>query len=723
MKKNLTLCPCTRASGAVAAAVALAVAQSIVAAPAGAAESDDVALDEIVVTAERREQNLQEVPISASVFTAADLDRQGIVDLNDVQSAAPSIAINVVNRSTFVNIRGVGIAQSAPTSSPGVAYYIDGQLIPHEQFIGQSFYDIGSIEVLRGPQGTLTGQNSTGGAIYVRTPAPKFSNYSGSIEQTFGNYDWTRTIGAVNLGFSDTIAMRIAAVHDKRDSFTDNIGPSASTPGDVANDSQRLQLSYRAPSGRTDVNLFYEHFDWQTDNNAVKNRNDLVTSDPFTIEEDARSFMTQVGQRASAEIRQSLTDRMDLRFQASWQDGQTEDQTDGDRTATALPQPPTANVGRVAYASTRFTTWIYEVNLLSTGEGPLHWVLGAFYLDEAVPVTLLRDNRHTTDFVSSNSTIITNADNTSKSVFGQVNAFINDRVELIGGLRYSEDKQYYNRIALPGAPLPPGTDRVGPPASSDEVTGKAGINFHKSDDLLLYGTVSKGYKAGGVNLTLGTPDFKPETNLVYEAGWKATMFDNHLRLNGDVFYSDYKDIQLSSLYNGLPLTQNAASGEALGAELELTGRFGGWGLNLGIGWLDAEFAEAASIVNTSTNLQQTVPKGADLVFSPEWTISGGIDYTFRLGNGRLVPRVQFSHTAEQLATPFPTTATIVPARTLWDARLTYEQGNWALEAFMTNFSNKTYIASQIQNSTSATGGIVYGAPQQYGARVKFNFGD
>src|SRR4249919_3234176 len=146
----------------VASAVALALS-----APAWAA-SDDEVLSEVVVTAERRSQNLQDVPISASVFTGEQLDKLGITDLNDIQSVAPSIAINVVNRSTFVNIRGVGIAQSAPTSSPGVAYYLDGQLIPHEQFIGQSFYDIGSMEVLRGPQGTLTGQNSTGGAIYVR---------------------------------------------------------------------------------------------------------------------------------------------------------------------------------------------------------------------------------------------------------------------------------------------------------------------------------------------------------------------------------------------------------------------------------------------------------------------------------------------------------------------------------------------------------------------------
>jgi iron complex outermembrane receptor protein len=703
--------------------VACAVALALSAPAALAAEADDV-LAEVIVTAERREQSLQDVPISASVFTGDDLTRRGVTDLNGIQNIAPSIAINTYNRSTFINIRGVGIAQSAPTSSPGVAYYLNGQLIPHEQFIGQSFYDIGSIEVLRGPQGTLTGQNSTGGAVYVRTPNPRFNDYSGSLEQTVGNYNWLRTIGAVNLGFSDNFAVRVAAVYEDRDSFTDNIGPSPSQPGDMSNSSQRVHIAWNLFDGRLETNWHYEHFDWETDNNAVKRRGDTVSTDPFVIQEDARSFMTQEGQRASGELRWGLTDGMDLRFQASWQDGQTRDQTDGDRTATAPPQPPTANVGRVAFASTRFGTWIYELNLLSTHEGPVQWVAGAFYLDEDVPVTLLRDNRNTTDFVSSTSTIITEADNKSKSVFGQVNAFVTDQWELIGGLRYSEDEQYYNRIALPGPPLPPGTDRIGPPAESDEWTGKAGANYHWSDDSMFYGTISKGYKAGGVNLTLGTPNFEPETNLVYELGLKTMALDRHLRVNTAVFYSDYKDIQLSSLFNGLPLTQNAASGEAWGAELELLGRFGGFGFNAGVGWLDATFAEDALIVNTSTNAQQLVPSGSDLVFSPEWTINAGIEYVFPIGNGTLTPRLQFAYVGEQLATPFPSESTIVPSRDLWDARLTWDSGGmWTVEAFVTNLADQTWIASQIQNSTSATGGIIYGAPIQYGARVRLNFGD
>jgi iron complex outermembrane receptor protein len=699
----------------------VALAQS--AAGEAGARGVDGALQEVVVTAERREQNQQSVPISVTVLTGDDLVQRGVDDLNDVQQVAPSVAINTYNRSTFVNIRGVGIAQSAPTSNPGVAYYIDGQLVPHEQFIGQSFFDIGSIEVLRGPQGTLTGQNSTGGAIYVRTPEPVFGSYSGTIDQTLASDGWSRTVGAANLGFSDNVALRIAAVHDDRDSFTRNIGSSGSDPGKSVLDAARLNLAMRFGE-RVRANLRYEYFDLDTDNNAVKNRNDRVTSDPYTIEEDARSFLLQSGYRASGELRFDLTDGLELRALTSFQNGYTKDQTDGDRTATAPPRPPASNVGRVSYSRTGFETNVNELNLLSTGAGPLQWVVGAFALDEDVPVTLLRDNNHTTDFVSSTSTIITKARNASYSGFGQVNYSFTDAIEALVGARYSEDKQVYQRIALPPPPPAPGTDTTGPPAESSEVTGKVGLNYHVSKDTMFYGTASKGYKAGGVNLTLNAPNFEPETNKVYEAGVKTLLADRRLRVNGDVFYSDYTDIQLSSLFNGLPLTQNAASGEAYGAELEVTGQFGSLGINVGASYLNAEFARDTTIVNTITNQPQLVHKGDDLPFSPQLTANAGIEYLFRFGTMRLTPRLQWSHVDEQLATPFRGPASIVPARDVFDARLTFEPNDtWRVEAFVTNFTDKTYIASQVQNSSSADGGIIYGPPRQYGARVIARFGN
>ena len=141
-------------------------------------------LAEVLVTAERHEVNLQDVPASATVLDAEALAASGVDNVIEIQSVAPSVAVNTYNRSTFINIRGVGIAQSAPTSNPGVAVYIDGNFIPHETFIAQSFYDIDSIEVLRGPQGTLTGQNSTGGAVYMRTPSPEMGQWNGYLDVT-----------------------------------------------------------------------------------------------------------------------------------------------------------------------------------------------------------------------------------------------------------------------------------------------------------------------------------------------------------------------------------------------------------------------------------------------------------------------------------------------------------------------------------------------------------
>src|SRR5262245_32896205 len=224
--------------------------------PAPQAE-DDQKIDRVVITAERREEDAQDVAISATVFDGEALAEQGVNTLNDIQRVAPSLAINTFNRSTFVNIRGVGIAQSAPTSSPGVAYYIDGALIPHEQFIGQSFFDIGSVEVLRGPQGTLTGQNSTGGAMYVRSPAPEFGALNGYIEQTVGDFNWLKTQAAINAPIGEIAALRASFVSDARDSFTTNIGASRSQPGDANLVAGRLNLEVR-PSDAWTFNLRYE---------------------------------------------------------------------------------------------------------------------------------------------------------------------------------------------------------------------------------------------------------------------------------------------------------------------------------------------------------------------------------------------------------------------------------------------------------------------------------
>ena len=714
--------------------LALAVATAL----SGAAHAQQVAststLEEVVVTAERREVNLQDVPASATVMTANSLAAQGIDNVVDLQQAAPSVAINTYNRSTFINIRGVGIAQSAPTSNPGVAYYIDGMFIPHEQFIAQSFFDIETIEVLRGPQGTLTGQNSTGGAIYVRTPAPDFSGFSGYVDQTAASEDWYRTVAAVNVPLGDTLAVRVSGVYDDRGSFWRNVGPSPSEPGSGTDTSARVALRYQPTDGMS-FDLRYEHFERDTDNNAIKNRNDVI-SDPYTIEEDAISFLNQKGYRASLEGRFDLPAQTQLRVLASYFDAETTDQADGDRSATALPVPanlPTSGAntnlyrGRIGKTHQELQTFVSEVNLLSTGEGPLQWVIGGFYMEEESPVQVWRDNRNSVTFVQSNSTIDTVLKNESISLFGQIDWRFSDHWALDVGVRRSEDSQTYTRNVIPGPP-PPGCFPCTTDVDSSETTGRLGLKFFVNDDGMLYATASRGYKAGGINLDPRLPDYGPETNEVGELGWKTTLADGRLRLNGAAFYSKYDGIQLGALTavgtppTLLPNTMNAAPARIIGAELELTGRFGGFGFNLGLSALDSEFTDTALLTDSQTNTNRLVEEGSPIPFAPEMTATAGIEYEFQLGTTTLTPRIQASYMDEQLSTPFRYQETVVPSRTITDVRLTWVPTEaLRLEAFVSNVFDEEYIAAQVQDASSAQGGLLYGAPRQYGLRAKYDF--
>lgn len=702
--------------------------------------TEDPSGDDIVITAERRSQRLQDVPISATVLGSEDLLTKGVTNTADLQRVAPSVAINTYNRSTYINIRGVGTAQSASNGSPGVAYYIDGQLIPHDQFLALSFYDLGSIEVLRGPQGTLTGQNSTGGAIYVRTPEPKFGQFSGMLDQTLGNYGLVRTVGAVNMPLGENFAVRASGTYNNRNSFYTNIGSSPSTPGDDNLKAGRINIAGRSSDDRFHFNLRGDVFDSLTGYVAIKRRNDTVSADPFTIQEDANSFQRQHGYRLTGEVRFPISDGVDLRVLSGFQNLYSRDQADGDHTNTAAPRPPAANIGRVALTETNYDIFETEINLISTGNGPLNWVVGAFYYNEQADVSSQRDNNNTVNFVSSTAGFVFRANSISKSLFGQTEWKFADKFALIVGARYSFDTQIFDRLQFNGA-VPPGNQIRSIP-KSEKLTGKAALNFKPSDSTLIYASASRGYKAGGGNVTLGADSFGPETNTVYEIGAKTRVFDRHLRFSTAAFYSDYKGLQLSGVINGLSLTQNAAAGRSYGAEFEATATFGGLSIDGGVSYLKAEFrGDGLCLVNTNASTPtvptpptpavpcptgtQTIPNGRTLPFSPEWTINAGIQYEIPIGSGiKLTPRAQWSHVGSQVATPFPSSTTIVPKHDTFDLRLTLDiNDRYQLQGYVTNVTDARYIATQVQDSSSVAGGIIWGAPRQFGARLVVKFGD
>jgi iron complex outermembrane receptor protein len=544
-----------------------------------------------------------------------------------------------------------------------------------------------------------------------------FGQWKGSIDQTVGNYRLWRTVGAVNVPLGSKLAVRVAGVLDQRNSFSRNIGSSTSHPGDINIRGYRVVLAAQ-PTEAMRVNLRYEDYLNDTDHNAVKNRNDLITRSPFTIEEDAISKFYQKGYRSSAELIFDVTGGVRLRWLSNYQYGYTEDITDGDRTTTALPRPPNANVGRLGYAKTTVKTLAHEFNVLSTSDGPFTWIGGLFYLDESIPLTLLRYNLSTVlRNTAPTSTIITDAKNSSESLFGQVSYALTPQWQVIAGARYSRDKQKYNRITSPG-----GTG-IGV-QKSNQSTGRMALNWKPRADLMAYLSYSRGYKGGGVNLGAADPNYLPEVNDVTELGLKTTLLDGHLRINADVFHSDYKNIQLSSLAGvpPAPVTQNAASGVSNGGELELQAVFGGWAINAGIAQLDATFGQDTILQNAVANQNQLVPKGRDLPFSPGTTANAGVQYRWSVAGGTLTPRLQFAHIGTQYATSFPSAVTLVPSRSIVDARLTYAtESGWRVEAALTNLGDKVYIASQVQNSSTADGGIIYGAPRQTSLRISKQF--
>jgi iron complex outermembrane receptor protein len=691
--------------------VSVGLAYPVIAEDASDASSE---LAEVVITAERTTQNLQRVPISATVLSGQQLDNEGVHRIADLQTVAPSLTISTFNLSTFVNIRGVGMAMSAPTSTPGVAFYIDGAFIPHEFIISGAFYDLDAAEVLRGPQGTLTGQNSTGGAIYLRTPDPDYQRSSGFVDETIGSTGLNRVVAAVNVPIvDDHLALRLSGVDERRRSFTDNIS-SGAQPGKLGFDGARADLGFKiTPQLAGDVRL--EYFDNRNDNTATKNSN-VLPQDPFTIEQDGETYYKIRGTRSDIELKYDITDNIRARLLSDYQQSVVNDLEDGDRTATALPQPPKTNTGRLFLNTLHIHTKTDEVDLIGS-TGPVNWVVGGFYMNDQVD---LGQNLYGDDTVAvqHTATKVTayNTDNTSKSGFGQFTYQL-DEFQLIGGLRYSNDSQTFFRVSPAAA-----TGFT----SSSEVTGKFAVNYFVTSNAMAYASVSRGYKAGGGNPVAGTPSYLPETNLVEEVGMKNTFLDQHLRVNADIFHSHYDNLQLLGLTpTRVPETQNIPKSKSIGAELEVQAHLRGWSANFGAAYLQATVVTPVSLLNNTgaKSFPGFVPDGTTLPYSPRWTLNGGVEYAFSLGDrGTLNPRLQWSHTGLEWASVFQNSASVQPAHDIVDVQLTWDPNPaWELQALVSNVTNKTYIASQVFNTSGANGGTIYGERREASLRVAYRF--
>ncbi len=708
--------------------------------------AEDSAPPAIIVTAQRREENLQDVPIAATAISGDQLNDKAVQRLADLQFAAPSVSITDQGLTQSVNLRGIGIASGSPAVANGVAQYIDGVFQP-PILTASSFYDIGSIEVLRGPQGTLVGSNSTGGAIFVNTQSPSTDRVKGYAEAHYGNYDAHGLQGAVNLPIGDTLAVRVAGSTRWRDSYYTDIGPFANKPDRLDEQAGRIGLFWEPDSFRALAKV--EWIDKESGgyayrpiagttfaNNRRADMRELTYNAPTL--NDERAFLS------SLELRYELQGGIVLRSVSGYLNKRINNLYDSDGAMMASATDPAASFTQVMDQFVRERQWTQEFNVISPTDGAFNWIVGGYFQKNKIDVII--ENR-SGDIVGDPVDILNFQDKQTLGAFAQAGYKVIPDLEVQLGVRYSHykvDSSGSVTIGSEGPVFGPDGLVVADLAGSHEdgrMTGKVALNWTLNPDHTLYVFAARGYKPGGANNA--TSEFGPETVWDYEIGWKGAFINNHLRTQFGAFYMDYSDFQFDALeaQTGQAGVVNISNATIKGFEFQAQANIGGFGFDGGIAYVDSKL-DAVTVVNQRAlpQIGQLGPQcpagspsnppvcfdygpflslagGGPNLFSPKWSYNFGVQYEAWLNDDvSLTPRINYAYVGSRWTNLLYNPALdYLAGRGLLSAQLSIGFEDWTIEAYGTNLANKKYVSGQSGNNE------FYGAPREYGVRASVRF--
>jgi iron complex outermembrane receptor protein len=587
---------------------------------AGAAGADE--LGEVVVTAERRSANIQTTPIAITAISGDQLASQQLFTITDLQKNVPNMQVLDAGPYQSINIRGIGNSSITPSIVPGVAVTHDGLLADETIFIGEPFYDIADVEVLRGPQGTLVGASSTGGAVEITSQNPNFNGFNGYAEILAGNYSDQRVNAAINLPISDTLAARLAVNWEQRGSFYKNVAvdPSPAAPigdpGSVENHNARLGLLWQ-PSEDFQALLKISMNYGSTDGTAGEPNQytfragpgepcpdgsagpichslyyNYSTHVPFEVNMNLPSMIGKSTiDRYSLDLRWTLADGIQLRSLTGLQHNNGGDMLQDDDYSSAAGQYHTKDVGpNDNYYSQEFT-------VVSPKSGPINWIVGAMAFYRHTPV----EDRTYDAFPAYDPAIpnptgglvpigplgteITNlgfySQQQTEGLFGNIDWNITDTLQLEVGARGNWDQNSSGQVSsnwFPGAPsdsgivvqlpVPVGTPCVNSTIYSCIYVVTAG---HQSDSVPtgkidlnwtpIPGQFLYAFAARGYKsggTVFSAPNFKPEIVNDFEAGWKSQLFNNHLQTSIGGYWMSYHEMQIPIL-DPVTGTDNAAN--------------------------------------------------------------------------------------------------------------------------------------------------------------------
>ncbi len=719
-------------------AIGSGIASPVWAQDAASKEDEKAAPPEIIVTAQRREENLQDVPIAATAILGDQLDDKAIRTLADLQFAAPSVSITDQGLTQSVNLRGIGIASGSPSVANGVATYIDGIFQP-PILTSSSFYDIGSIEVLRGPQGTLVGSNSTGGAIFINTQNPSTDRVKGYAKAYYGSYNAVGAEGAVNLPVSDVLALRVAGTTRWRDSYYTDIGPFHNTPDRLDEQAGRIGVMFQPDNFRALAKV--EWIDKNTGGYAYRpiegTTFDGDRQDDFReLTYNAPTLNHERAFNSSLELRYELDGGIVLRSLTGYTNKRINNLYDSDGAYTG----PSAM--QVSDQFVREREWTQEVNIISPLEGAFNWIVGGYYQKNKIDVII---DARAGDIVGDPTKIRNYQDKLTLGVFAQLGYKIQPNLELQVGARYSHykvDSSGFVNIGSEGPVFGPDGLVVADLAGSHEdgrMTGKVALNWNVDGDNLLYVFAARGYKPGGANNAVS--EFGPETVMDYEIGWKGAFLDNHIRTQFGAFYMDYSDFQFDALdtLTGQSGVTNISSANIKGLEFQLQAKIDGLSIDGGLAYVDSSLDEVTlvdvrNLPPAPVRLPQCLPSsdpatcfdytsyigvggGGPNLFSPKWSYNAGVQYEAWLGEDvSITPRLNYAYVGPRWTNLFYNPQLdYLQGRGLLSAQITLRYKDWEIEGYATNLTNEEYVSGQSGNSE------FYGAPREYGIRASVRF--
>ncbi len=751
-----------------------ALAQMAPGGPAGPVTTQDASrLDDIIITARRRDESAQDVPIALSVIGSEQLENTGAYNLGQLTQMAPSVQLLSSNpRNTAVTIRGLGASYGLANDGleQGVGIYIDQVYYGRPSTATLDFIDLERIEILRGPQGTLFGKNTTAGALNIITRVPSFTP-EGQTEVSVGDHGFLQAKASVSGPLiADTLAGRLSFVSTRREGMVDNV-----TTGEDQNAQSSVGLRAQLLYDRGGVLTARLYADWSDQ------EPECCTQVYFgygpTLRSAAQQYPALAAGRGYAPPSTNPYDRLadvdspiaagqthrglsaivdyDLGWASltsitAWRDWDWRPQNDRDYTAL--------DIVRQSANPSRQDQWSQELRLASTGEGRLDWVAGLYAFHQAVETTGVTEYgadasywllaAGTPDALLDGYTIFNDSriETESHAVFGQATWRFTDRLRTTLGLRYtSEDKQgRYDATTAGGLVTADPTlisRRLGvarpqsyeAAISGEDLSGQLAVSYDLGERIMLYGTAARGYKSGGINMAgiptlpdgspaLASIEVDPEAVTTFELGLKTQSFNRHLTANLALYSTDITDYQANVVDAGPGALRgylaNVDKVEIRGVELDLTARpTASLDLYANVAWTDAEYAD---FPNGPCPLERIGPSTAACDLSGEtlpgvspWALSAGGERRARAGllglNGEVALGADLSYRSSYYSDASASRYLEIEGYALLNLRLSFRADNgWEAVVWAKNALDQDYMS--FLSVQSGNSGLIIGQP-------------